>query len=110
MVNLNDISVQMEEIDIEAEENEELCFNNAVEDESNRFELCLVRRFLIEKNINTRAMRSKMTNVWHPAIGINIKELRMELFLFQFYHKDDISWVQKGGPWSFDNAIWWLIQ
>lgn len=27
------------------------------------------------------------------------------MFLFQFYHKDDMDWVIKGGPWSFDNAL-----
>lgn len=27
------------------------------------------------------------------------------MFLFQFYHKDDMDCVVKGGPWSFDNAL-----
>lgn len=34
-----------------------------------------------------------------------IKEIKTGAFLFQFYHKDDLQWVYKGGPWSFDNAM-----
>lgn len=105
MATVEDIDVQMAEMDIEAEENEELCFDEEVEETSNKFELCLIGRFLTEKNLNVKAMKSKMADVWRPAMGINIKEVKKDLFLFQFYHKDDLDWVQKGGPWSFDNAI-----
>lgn len=38
-------------------------------------------------------------------MGINIKEIKSGLFLFQFYPKDDLVWVKNGGPWSFDNAL-----
>lgn len=95
----------MADLDIDNEENEELVFEEGVEDEVNRFELCLVGRFLTEKGVNTRAMRSKMADIWKPAMGVNIKELKAGVFLFQFYHSDDLQWVYKGGPWSFDNAI-----
>lgn len=50
-------------------------------------------------------MKTKMVGIWRPIIGINIKEIKSGLFLFQFYHKDDLVWVQKGGPWSFDNTL-----
>ncbi|WOH00918.1 hypothetical protein DCAR_0520294 [Daucus carota subsp. sativus] len=105
MASVSDIEMGLATMDIEAEENEELCFDGEIEEEANRFELCLVGRFLTEKNINVRAMRSKMANVWRPTMGVNIKELKGGLFLFQFYHKDDFKWVQSGGPWTFDNSI-----
>lgn len=38
-------------------------FNEEVDDGVNKFELCLVGRFLTEKNINSRAMKSKLANV-----------------------------------------------
>lgn len=102
---MEDINEQMAGLDIDAEENEELCFDGEVEEDANKFELCLVGRFLTKKNINTRAMRSKLADVWRSAMGINIKELKTGIFLFQFYHKDNMCWVQNGGPWSFDNAM-----
>lgn len=71
----------------------------------NRYKLCLVWRFLTEKSINTRAMTTKLTDVWKPAMGIFSKEIDPCIFLFQFYHKEDMLWVSNGGPWSFDNAM-----
>lgn len=59
----------------------------------------------MERNVNVRAMKSKMTDVWRPAMGINIKEIDQGMFLFQFYHKEDMYWVLRGGPWSFDNSM-----
>lgn len=76
MTTMNDIEMQMAEIDIDNEENEELVFEEQVEEEVNRFELCLAGRFLTEKNINSRVMKSKMADVWRPAMGINIKDLK----------------------------------
>lgn len=97
--------MQLAELDITNEENKELVFEEGIEDESNRFELCLVGRFLTEKNINVRAMKTKMADLWKPALGINIKDLKPRLFLFQFYHKDDLNWVKTNGPWTFDGAL-----
>lgn len=105
MASTNNIDTLMAELDIEDEENEELQFDGDVEEESNKFDLCLVGRFLTEKNINIRAMKSKLADIWRPSMGINIKDLQAGLFLFQFYHKEDMQWVQNGGPWSFDNAM-----
>lgn len=48
---------------IDNEENDELVIDAGVEEEINRFELCLVGRFLTEKNINVRVMKSKMANL-----------------------------------------------
>lgn len=90
---VTDIDVQLEELNIVAEENQELCFDEELEDASNKFDLCLVGRFLTKKNINAKTMKSKMTDVWRPTMGINIKEIKTGLFLFQFYLKDDLVWV-----------------
>lgn len=38
-------------------------------------------------------------------MGINIKEIEPGIFLFQFYHREYMQWVLRGGPWSFDNAM-----
>lgn len=44
--------MQLADLDIENEKNAELVFDEGVEDDYNRFELCLVGKFLTEKNIN----------------------------------------------------------
>lgn len=31
--------------------------------------------------------------------------METDIFLFQFFHKEDKGWVSNGGPWSFDIAM-----
>ncbi|XP_074328037.1 uncharacterized protein LOC141665950 [Apium graveolens] len=104
MENTEDINMHMANLGIEDEENEELVFGAEVE-EVNKYELCLVGRFLSEKSINDRAMKSKLADVWKPAMGVTIKEIEPGIYLFQFYHIEDLNWVMNGGPWSFDNIM-----
>lgn len=94
---MDDTEMQLADLDIENEENEELVFDEGVEEEINRFEPCLVGRFLTEKIINIRAMKTKLADLWKPAMGINFKDLKPGLFLFQFYHRDDMEWVLNNG-------------
>lgn len=105
MASLDNINEQLAGINIEDEENEELIFDDDLVEDSNKFELCLVGRFATEKGINTRAMKTKLADVWRPVRGISIKDLKPGIFLFQFYHVEDLQWVLNGGPWSFDGAM-----
>lgn len=105
MATERNIDERMSGLDISNEENEELVLDEEVDECENRFELCLVGKFLTEKNLNVRAMKSKMVDIWKPAMGINIKMLTSGLFLFQFYHKDDMQWMMSNGPWTFENAM-----
>lgn len=93
-----DIEMQMVDLNIDNEENEELILDEGVEEGFNRFELCLVGSFLTEKNINSRVMKTKMADIWRPVMGITIKDLKPGVFLFQFYHAEDMKWVLNGGP------------
>lgn len=92
-------------LDIEEEENVEFILEGEAKEVANRYDLCVVGRFLTERNVNVRAMKTKIADVWRPALGINIEEIETGIFLFQFYHKKDMNWVLKGGPWSFDSVM-----
>ncbi|XP_074327337.1 uncharacterized protein LOC141665256 [Apium graveolens] len=100
--NIND---QLANLSVEDQENEDLVFEGYIEEEVKKYEMCLVGQFLTEKNINSRAIKSKIADIWKPTMGVNIKELEVGIFLFQFYHRKDKMWVMNGGPWSFDNAM-----
>lgn len=76
------IEDHLENIDIAEEENESFNFDEEIGTKVNRFELCLVGRFLTEKSINLRAMRTKMADIWKPTMGISIKELEQGIYLF----------------------------
>lgn len=75
MTRYNDLNDQFSGLDIDNGENSTFVFGGDVDVEVNRYELCVVGRFLMERNINVNVMKIKMGDVWRPAMGINIKEL-----------------------------------
>lgn len=105
MASENDIDQRMESLQIEDEENEAFVLEGDVDEGVNKYDLCLIGRLLTEKSVNVRTMKSKLADVWRPSMGLSVKELDQGLFLFQFYRKEDMQWVLRGGPWSFDNAM-----
>lgn len=70
MARYNNIGEQLADLSVEDEENENLVFEGDVEEEVNKYDPCLVGRFLTEKNINTRAMKSKIADIWNPPMGM----------------------------------------
>lgn len=105
MARYQDLNLEMSNLVIDEEKNDAVVIEGDVDDVVNKYELCAVGRFLTKKNVNVRAMRTKLADIWRPAMGINIRELEDGIFLFQFYHKEDLNWVLNGGPWSLDNAM-----
>lgn len=105
MVDGSGIDQSMKGLRIQDEENESFILDGDIEEDIHRYDLCLVERLLTEKNINVWAMKSKLADVWKPSMGISIKELERGIFLFQFFRKEDLQWVMKGGPWTFDNVM-----
>lgn len=105
MSRYQDLNDQLSSLDIDEEENSAFVVEGNFEEDSNKYDLCLVGRFLTGKTINVRAMKSKLADIWRPAMGINIKDLDAGIFLFQFYHAEDMKWVLNGGPWSFGGTM-----
>lgn len=67
--------------------------------------LCLVRRFLTDRNIRAVVMKERMADVWRPGRGVSITEIEPGLFSFQFYHELDVQKILKQGPWHFDKHL-----
>lgn len=74
--------MQIANKDIENEKIEVLIFDEGIEEGINRFELCMVGNFLTEKSINVRIMKTKMTDIWRPVVGITVKDFKLGLILF----------------------------
>lgn len=64
MARYQDLDVQMAYLDIDSEENGSFEFADEVIKITNKFDLCLVGRFLMEKNLNVRAMKAKLADIW----------------------------------------------
>jgi len=67
--------------------------------------LCLIGRFLTNKQVRTHMMKENMKDIWSVVKGLEIREIKMRVFLFQFSHKLDIQKVLRGGPWFFNKHM-----
>lgn len=43
--------------------------------------------------------------IWRPKLGMNIKFLPNNKFLFKFFHINDYNRVWKGSPWNFNSKL-----
>lgn len=59
MARYNDLEDQFAGLDIEEEENSTFVYEGEMEVEGNKYELCMVGRFLTGKSINVNAMKTK---------------------------------------------------
>lgn len=64
--------------------------------------LCLVGKFITEGVVDFSAMQQTFAALWRPGKGVCIRELDVNLFVFQFYHELDVRRVLDGSPWSFN--------
>uniref|UniRef100_A0A803NUT6 Reverse transcriptase domain-containing protein n=1 Tax=Cannabis sativa TaxID=3483 RepID=A0A803NUT6_CANSA len=87
---------------IEEEDLEELTVGNEGEEEGIDDRWCLVGRFLTNRLIDFDKMQNILASLWQPGMGMFVKKLEDNRFLFQFYHEVDIQRVINGSPWTYD--------
>lgn len=107
MASVNNITSAMNEITLEDEENGGLSVdysddNEQVTQSVFNPKLCLIGRFISEGQIDFQAMKQTLAALWRPGNGVFIKEIDMNLYMFQFYYDIDIKRVISGSPWSFN--------
>ena len=56
----------------------------------------LVGRFLIDRVINSQAMKDTLSKIWRPVKGVFIRDINPNMFLFNFFHELDMERVIKG--------------
>lgn len=64
--------------------------------------LCVVPRFIIEGRVDFPAMQQTLAALWKSGMGVYMKELEANLYLFQFYYEVDVKRVMEGCAWSFN--------
>ena len=50
-------------------------------------------------------MKNTLSELWRPVIGVFIRAVSPNLFIFQYFHELDMDRVVKGGPWTFDRNL-----
>lgn len=98
---MNAVSLEEEEGDALLME-EPTSENNDLHQQGFNPALCAVGKFISEGKVDFLAMQHTLTALWKPGKGVFIKELDVNLYLFQFYHEIDVKRVLEGCPWSFN--------
>lgn len=73
--------------------------------EKDRGALILVGSLLTNRPFNAYALKAIMKGAWKLKNGFVFRELRTNLFLFQFVETKDKEKILEEGPWSFDRYV-----
>jgi hypothetical protein len=66
---------------------------------------CLVGKVWTDKSINREAFMSLLSTIWRIAGDVKFKDLKNNMWLFEFSDQADKRRVMEGRPWSFDRQI-----
>ena len=67
--------------------------------------LSLFGRLLSDRKQNLRALKSTLRSVWKMGSGLRIIEVGNNTLQFKFSSLYQMEWVEKSGPWNFDNNL-----
>lgn len=91
---------------LSASENKPISINL---DDSNlplsRFDLCLAGKSIVPKQTNVNALRNTFRTIWRPKHGLAVRDVGIDLFIFQIFHYEDKYRVLDGWLWAFDDQL-----
>ena len=67
--------------------------------------LSLFRRLLLDRQQNLRALKSTLKSMWKMCSDLRIVEVGNNTLQFKFSSRYQMEWVEKSGPWNFDNNL-----
>ena len=67
--------------------------------------LSLFGRLLSDWQQNQRALKSTLRSTWKMGSDMRIVEVGNNVLQFKFSSKYQLEWVERCGPWSFDNNL-----
>ena len=72
--------------------------------------LSLFGKLLSDWQQNQRALKSTLRSVWRIGSDLRIVEVGNDILQFKFCLKHHLEWVEKNGPWNFDNNLMLLCR
>lgn len=94
---MNSISLEDEEDGGLALEEEETLDNDRLFYDFD-LKLFVVTRFISYGHVDFPAMQQTLASLWKPGMGVYIKDLEANIFLFQFYQEVDVKRVMEDCP------------
>ena len=67
--------------------------------------LSLFGHLLAYQNQNLRALKSILRSSWKLGSNLRIVDVGKNIFQFKFNSKYQMEWVERNGPWNFDNNL-----
>ncbi|XP_030930790.1 uncharacterized protein LOC115956604 [Quercus lobata] len=68
-------------------------------------QLSLFGKLLSNPQQNQRALKSTLRSAWKMGSDLRIVEVGNDILHFKFNSKYQMEWVEKNGPWNFDNNL-----
>ncbi|XP_050278122.1 uncharacterized protein LOC126719632 [Quercus robur] len=66
------------------------------------FNTGLVGKLLADRNINKNVVKAIILKVWRTSKGVQIVDLRENMFLFKFSYEGDRKRIMELGPWNIE--------
>ena len=67
--------------------------------------LSLFGCLLTDRHQNLRALKSTLKLAWKMGFDLQIMEVGNNVLQFKFNSKYQLQWVERNGPWNFDNNL-----
>ena len=101
-----DVINGLQHLQLTKEEEEEISISTS--GSSNLLEECklsLFGRLLADRHQNIRALKSTLRLVWKMGLDFRIVDVGKNIFQFKFSSSYQLEWVERNGPWNFDNNL-----
>lgn len=72
--------------------------------------LCLVGKLWVARVINRGVLHATMGKIWWLSSKVVFKEVGPNVFLISFASISNMSRIEQGRPWLFDNSIFVIEQ
>lgn len=87
------------------EEEDSFISSNSSPDLLEECELSLFGRLLVDRNQNQRALKNTLRSAWKMGSDLKIVEVGNNILQFKFSSKYQLEWVERRGPWNFENNL-----
>ena len=67
--------------------------------------LSLFGKLLVDRNQNQRALKNTLRSTWKMGLDLRIVEVRDNVLQFKFSSMFQLEWVERNGPWNFENNL-----
>ena len=96
----------LQNLQLTKEEEEDIQITNQSRPEIlEEYALSLFGRLQVNRQQNQRALKSTLRSAWKMGTDLKIVEVGNGIFQFKFSSQYQMEWMEKNGPWNFDNNL-----